>query len=213
MQPKRRIVHALGCTFILIAGHALAHDLTPPPWRGESGSTFQHWQFNAPGGGLPDSGVHNPYGPPSFNPNPNATWDATDPSGQLNGVYFILFDWDLSFSIPNHGAAGRQKELWLQFTYITSDGIGPASSVFPATGSATLQSISAIDLGGGVYHELHIYSLSECPQWETVSLRPGSVGSPSWVDQVVIDTRCVIPTPGTLLPLMLAGLASARRRR
>ncbi|MBK7404346.1 MAG: hypothetical protein IPJ41_06835 [Phycisphaerales bacterium] len=206
---------ALATFLAMIPAHlARADDLSPPPWRGTPDSTFQHWGFNSPGGGPPDSGLNNPFGTPLFTPNPNAQWDPVDASGQRTGVYLINFNWDLSFEIPNHGGPGMQKELWLQFTYSTSDGIGPASSVLDPFGSAfTLQSITATSLGGGLYHELHIYTFHDCPQSELVSLRPGSFASPSWVDQVVIDTRCIVPTPGPLAALGVGALMLSRRRR
>jgi hypothetical protein len=192
----------------------LADDLTPPSWRGDAGTTFQHWGFDQPGGGPPDAGLNNPYGLPLFTPSNGATWDPIDPSGQRTGTYMITFDQTLNFEIPNHGQHGAQKELWLQYVYTTIDGIGPTSAVIDySTGSNfTLISSSPTDLGGGLYHQLDIYSYADCPPGELVTLSPGSLMSPAWIDQVVIDTRCV-PAPATVGLIGAAGLIGARRRR
>lgn len=214
MSHTRHAVIALTAVSLAVPA-VLADDLFPPPWRGTHGTTFQHWGFDLPGGGSPDNGLNNPFGTPLFSPSPGANWDPIDPSGQRTGTYMITLSDTLDFEVPNHDHPGGQKELWLQFVYTTIDGIGPTSSVLdPAGGAAfTLTNSSSTDLGGGLYHQLDIYSYADCPPGELVTLSPGTPNSPAWIDQVVIDTRCVIPSPASISILSLAGLAALRRRR
>ncbi|MCC7389601.1 MAG: hypothetical protein IT431_12625 [Phycisphaerales bacterium] len=213
MQCARNTLVPLASLALAVPA-VLADDLTPPSWRGDAGTTFQHWGFDQPGGGPPDAGFNNPYGMPLFAPSNGATWDPIDPSGQRTGTYMITFDQTLNFEIPNHGQHGAQKELWLQYVYTTIDGIGPTSSVMDYSNGSnfTLISSSPTDLGGGLYHQLDIYSYADCPPGELVTLSPGTLMSPAWIDQVVIDTRC-IPAPATLGLIGAAGLIGARRRR
>lgn len=198
----------------LSAPAVLADDLFPPPWRGNPGTTFQHWGFDQPGGGPPDHGVNNPFGTPLFTPGNGAGWDPVDPSGQRTGTYVISQNQTLNFEIPNDGHPGGQKELWLQYVYTTIDGIAPTSAVVDYSNGVnfTLVSSTPTDLGGGLYHQLDIYSYADCPPGELVTLSPGTVMSPAWIDQVVIDTRCV-PGPATFGLMGAAGLLAARRRR
>lgn len=195
---------------------ALADDLSPPTWRGDAGTTFQHWGFDVAGGGLPDNGLNNPYGAPIFTPNGGASWDPTDPSGQRMGTYVINQNQTLDFEIPNHGLAGGQKEVWLQYVYTTIDGFGPMSSVLdPAAGiNFTLVNSVSTDLGGGLYHQLDVFTYNDCPGSEIVTLAPGTFNSPAWIDQVVVDTRCVmVPAPATAGLVGAGGLLAVRRRR
>src|ERR1700674_1777026 len=59
-----------------LAGSALADDLTPPPWRGNPGTTVQHWDFSSgPTGFAPDAlPLNNIYGTPVMIPVGGATW-------------------------------------------------------------------------------------------------------------------------------------------
>ncbi|MCA9299640.1 MAG: hypothetical protein KDA28_11270 [Phycisphaerales bacterium] len=196
---------------------ALGDDLSPPPWRGSAGTTFQHWGFDQPGSvGPPDNGLHNPYGTPLFKPDPGATWDPVDPSGQRFGTYVIQQNQMLNFEIPNDGQPNGQKELWLQYVFTTIDGFVPQSSVLDTSSGTpfTLLSSTATDLGGGLYHVLDVFTLGSCPPSELVRLAPGTINSPAWIDQVVVDTRCVtIPAPGALGLLGIGGLMTTRPRR
>jgi hypothetical protein len=112
-----------------LAPVALADDLTPPPWRFQPDTTFQHWDFSSgPTGGAPDGpGVNlfNPNGLPTLTPVGTATWQPT--FAGRNNVWSVFTGGQLVFDVPNHNNPLHQKELWLQITYfapapITSPG-------------------------------------------------------------------------------------------
>lgn len=211
---RNRITISAFASLAVAVPSALADDLTPPAWRGDPGTTFQHWGFNSPGGGPPDSGVNNPYGNPQMIVGPGVMWDPIDPSGQRMGSLVLSFNDTVVFEIPNHGHQAGPKELWLQYTYTSPNGLAPQAAVFEPSmgGSFTLVSSTPTHLGGGLFHRLDVYSYPSCPSSEFVTLSSGLAGATVWIDQVVIDTRC-IPAPGALGLLAAAGALAIRRRR
>jgi len=196
-----------------LTGSAMADDLTPPSWRFNPGTTVQHWDFSSgPTGFAPDAlPLNNSYGSPLMNTGTstwlpafsgrNDVWDIT--SGVLN------------FDIPNTGNTANQKNLWLQITFFgLAPVIGPGIVV--SSGSGLFTQIGApinTTLANGWNHQLTQWSLPTCPQMEHVTLSPGFTGAPMVIDQVVIDTQCIIPAPGAASVLALAGIAAIRRRR
>jgi hypothetical protein len=204
---------ALACA----AAPTLADDLAPPTWRGSAGTTFQHWDFSAgPGGGAPD-GL-----PPWNNPNGTPMLTASAPTNWLssfagrNDVWAVNANNILTFDIPNFGVQTHQKELVLQVTYFDPvPGIGIGVLVMAGSGFFTQVGSSTItQLGNGWVHEVSTWSLAVCPPMEHVQITPPVFGATSFVDQVVIDTRCFpVPGPGATALAGVAGLISRRRRR
>src|SRR5258706_381990 len=98
-----RIIAAITLSAVF-APVAFADDLTPPPWRFQPDTTFQHWDFSAgAGGGVPDApgagNFTNPYGTPMLPPVGSATW-LPNFAGR-NDVWSLFTGGQLVFDVPN----------------------------------------------------------------------------------------------------------------
>lgn len=216
-MPRSAVAAPAIAVAILATSAVRADDLTPPPWRFQPGTTFQHWDFSAgPGGGAPDApGVNlfNPYGTPILTPGGGAGWLPS--FGGRNDVWGLASAaglGSLAFDVPNTNVSQHQKDLWLQITYF---GTAPSWTVAGPTGvfGLTAGPITT-PLANGWFHELTEWNVATCPPFERVSISPNTAGAVLFVDQVVIDTQCYpIPTPGGAALLGLAGLSLLRRRR
>lgn len=212
-------VTAIVLCALAIAPAALADDLTPPPWRFQPDTTFQHWDFSAgPGGGTPDASQAgnwtNPYGTPILTPVGSATWLPT--MAGRNDVWSVFTGGELDFNIPNElDPPPHHKDLWLQVTFLAgSTLIFPGASVTTPSGNNFTMTAGPFitPLPGGWVHELTEWSYPACPGMEQVTLFPGQPGATLFVDQVVIDTICV-PSPAGPAALAFGGLFMLRRRR
>ena len=209
---KRLLIAAVAAAFVLsLAGSLLADDFAPPAWRGSDGSTSQAWEFlsDAAQDVVPDV-YSNPYGEPSADivPAPATGW--LDWYAGRDGV------WPLSGSIEatiqNLDEENPYKDIYIQLTW--------AQTACPSTPfvwevrfdkDATL--VSQVQVPGTEwYHSIYTIRLEPNPDWEIVKIQ-GDI----YVDEVVIDTRCVVPEPTGLLVLLggvgsLTGMFLRRRK-
>lgn len=207
----------LSASFVLAATFApsYADDLTPPTWRGNAGTTVQHWDFSSgPTGTAPDAGpFNNPNGVP-FLTAPNPTNWLSSFAGR-NDVWALNGTDSLSFLVPNFNQPNHQKEVVVQITFWALAAFPPSigSTLAGPGGLFTPISSSMTALGNDWFHEVTVWHTNVCPPFERLTISPPIPGVTSWVDQVVIDTRCYpIPTPGALALLGVAGVMSRRRR-
>lgn len=191
---------------------ALADDLFPPPWRYTAGSTFQHWDFHSGASGMAPDGaaVNNIYGPPLLHTTNPGNWL---PSFSGRNDVWAVNDFDfLRFEVPNELHTSMQKELLLQVTYL-SPTLGLGIQITSPNGNFTQVGAPTITpLPGGWIHETSRWTLNSCPGVENVFIQPPVPGTVLFVDQVVIDTRC-IPSPGAGAMIAMGALLAARRRR
>lgn len=210
-----RIRNACALSFVaLFAGPTIADDLSPPPWRFNPGTTVQHWDFSAgPLGGPPDAGpFFNPHGVPIMVPTTGTNWLPT--FAGRNDLWDITGG-SLQFDIPNTGNSAHLKNLQIQVTYFgLAPVIGPSyvvsgpNGLFTQVGGPTITS-----LANGWVHEVTTWTIAICPPFERITIAPGLVGTQMILDQVVIDTQCIVPTPATASLLALGGMCALRRRR
>lgn len=196
-----------------LAPVAMADDLNPPPWRGTLGSTFQHWGFNQPAVGAPqapDSGfLQNPgLGQmPLFFPG-NSQW-LTGWEGR-NGVICLTPGVPIRFVIPNPaGPPPMTKEIWVQMTWWS--GLPNSQVVLPTGAHIDPGTVVTNPLGGGWNHTTATWNLDFCPPEEDVVITNLTTAN-VYLDQVVIDTRCV-PEPASFAALGLGAAALLRRGR
>lgn len=210
-----KLLRSLPAVMVAVAGvsasWAVADDLNPPPWRGQLDTTYQHWSFPP----------NNPQGQPDQWNNPNGTpfGTASDNSQYFpefngrTGVWSIPFDGDMRFVIPNDNDPDAiYKIIWIQVTWF---GAGlPAASGESSTGKPFQLSGDphTMQLPDGWNHTTWEFIIPECPDFEIAFLRNLAGTPPLYIDQVVIDTICIVPAPATSI-LALAGLVVAGRRR
>lgn len=197
----------------LCASFAVADDLNPPPWRGEHGSTFQHWGFlpNSPSG-APDSGLNNPNGVPLMTPSDGGAFYEAQVGNRI-GVWGLTSG-DLRFHIPNDNEPDAiAKFIWIQVTW--QGQLVPGLSGVSSTDEAMklVNDPSTSTLPDGWHHTTWLFRLDKCPEFEIVFLQnQDPTGGSLLIDQVVIDTICIVPAPG-FGALACAGLVLAGRRR
>jgi hypothetical protein len=156
-----------------------------PPWHGEITTTFQQWSTWSTSYGYvaPDAGWFNNYGTPSMFVN----------SGELD------------ITIPNSPVIQPEKEIWVDITWKAA-GLGPLPDQ-PLIGVMSeieydMMTIIHLDtsLEDGWMDTVFKINIWPNPSMETIVIK-GDI----YVNQVVVDTRC-IPEPATLLLLTLGGL-------
>ncbi|MFO0861104.1 MAG: hypothetical protein U0570_11140 [Phycisphaerales bacterium] len=196
-----------------VTAPAMADDLNPPSWRGQPDSTFQEWTFqpNATSGPA-NPGYVNPNGVPTMSASDGGTfW--TESFGNRIGVWGLT-NGSLNFRVPNDNDQDAiAKFIWIQVTWFGQ--VPPLVSGVSSTDHdfSPLGDPQTIQLADGWMHTTWQFSLKECPAFEDIFVSGATLtGAPIYIDQVVIDTICIVPAPGAC-GLGLAGLVLAARRR
>jgi len=202
---------------------AHADDINPPSWRlSDPSATVQEWDFKssalplAPDGNIWGSGgggFINPFGTPTLSGATTASWVPT--LGGRSGVYVMGGGSpSMEFEIPNDPSGHGFKEMWIQVSHTNSSGalfepdVFVASSAF--TGFAT--SLGSTFMSDGWTHTTYSVMMQGCPNFERVSILNNSpVGIA--VDQVVMDTICIVPEPASMTALAIGLVGLLRRRK
>ncbi|MBI5707656.1 MAG: PEP-CTERM sorting domain-containing protein [Armatimonadetes bacterium] len=201
----------------LQAAAAFADDLHPPPWRGAPNTTFNHWTFdnaiNHNDATADQWGNTLGVGPGTISSAGGATGLLTF-EGRTNVIRIAPGGW-IMFLLPNKQMPPPwKKEIYVQVTSFVDDGdndvtFEPDPQQPPGvTGSHTGHE----DLAGGWDWDRFEFQLDRQPAFEFFRIRNLTTGTDVYIDQVVIDTRCV-PEPASLAALGLGILMIASRRR
>jgi len=190
---------------------ALADDINPPPWRGQSGTTFTKYEFPTPNFTPPPDIEVKPYGQASAEVNscgPNewyAEWAGRQGVWRLSG--------NISVTIPNSPVANTYKDIQVQLTWARQEP-GACPIVGEDRFDVVAQKIQEIHLDETWMHTTYVIRIMPNPVWERVYIE-----GPVLADELVIDTTCafVTPEPSSLVMLAgsmlgLAGLLWRRRR-
>jgi hypothetical protein len=221
----RRSLMALvaGVASLGLVGVAQADDLFPPPWRGDPGSTFQHWTFDDDDNPAEPEFWDNPYGTATATMSgPMANWLGSD-GFPREGLWGDLDAMDLW--VPDHPEPLPYKDIWLQVTYMYVN-LGVFQYRAPTVDIPGAEYLE----GDDVFLEYNNPDFPELGEWrlqfskwriepnppeETIALTWPPFGG-EWprgvVDQVVVDTIC-IPEPAGLALLVLGGALLMVRRR
>lgn len=201
--------------FVLAGSTAFAFIIdSPPPWRGEEGSTCQGWSFDTDSTYpspdlLPPGCSGNPYGDPELRV------QAAEGYAWYDTVYGRQGVWPLSGEIdvylPNWPQPQIEKRIWLQLVWKPAELCGllpdePLISVTPFE-TLTMSRVADEDMGEGWWHTVWDISLSPNPPGEWISIKGDIL-----VDMLTIDTIC-IPEPATILLFSLGGLVLLGSRR
>ncbi len=217
MTPARISMFVL--TFLVTtSATAIAHDLFPPLWRGQPGSTFQEWTFDTDANPAAPTLLNNPYGAPAATITVGAFgagWQQ-----QLPGLGSQTGYWDIGdaiegaqivLDIPNRPVQDLYKEIWVQVTSYVDINQAPLVSVPGATLLGSDQAIvEQVPEGGSWVLDLTKWRIEPNPSQEQIVLSAIPMFGAT-IDQIVVDTICV-PEPATLLTLVVGGIALLRRR-
>jgi hypothetical protein len=195
--------------------------IVPPPWDPTSpNQTFQVWTFQNPSA---------PTLPDAFD-NPNGVPQMLEPQGPIylpnnplipvpgTGVWCMTFDQSLEFFVPNYGLPDVPKEIFISIKFaIPSAGAGvPRAGVVGVDGSPgvpcgpvyTIEPVPGLPGVSQIHYGLCLPNCFPFRASITIPMQPGVIG---YIEQVVIQTRCV-PSPGSAA-FMLMGVGLAWRRR
>jgi hypothetical protein len=184
---------SFGLTLFLGAMQIRGDDSFPPCWRGNSGTTYQSWTFNA---------SNNPATPDQFansNGVPQATlvvgafgtgWIGSTFGGRT-GVWDLGKAGQVNLAIPNFGgAANSWKYVQVQVTYF-QDSLAYAAPTISIAG-ATLVSSQVINNQSappGNWKTMQsVWLITPSPNSETVVVN-GSASKGLLIDQIIVDTR------------------------
>jgi len=197
-------------TVLCLVAPALADDLYPPPWRGASETTFQHWQFTEQQQyfWVPEI-MNNPYGTPYLATSYlDEQWYDTfmGREGVMNPYWNFV-----EINLPNSPTPNDWKLVYFQITYWPFDDSGvPVAPRDMWTSPPASQQIMtrSLLLSDGWTYESWEFWIPGNPSYETMTLNTGEWDL--YTDQIVIDTIC-IPEPASLLLLGLSTLVLRRR--
>jgi hypothetical protein len=200
-------------TFMVILSAVVADAgvYSGPSWRGDPNTTFEQWSFGDSGTSpSPDAGFTNPYGPPQTWIVNNAVW-GNGPIDSHIGVW-QLGTGEIDIFIPNNLAAQPRKDIWVELVWkginLTFRPEQPMLGIYPDGGYTQLNTMREdTSLGSGWTSSVFKINVWPNPPSEWIT-----IGGDIYVDQVVIDTRC-IPEPATFGLLIGGALMAIRRRR
>ncbi len=200
-----------GCC--LLAQDALAAlDLNPPDWRGESGSTYQMWDFDTATNPIDADPPPNPYGQATatiiFDDVFSTSWIEEDGTTGHYGVWLVE-DW-IKVHIPNDPAAPPQeKTIWIQMMFrVPSECEHCESQIFTDPAYASLDVLEEILVDDQYMRATYLITLDTSPASEDIYILPRDCQL--YVDWLIIDT---IPEPATMGILLTGSLVTFRRRR
>ncbi len=170
---------------------ALAHDLVQPEWRGQDGTTFQHWRFDNDDNPAEPDVIDNPFG--------GAT--ATITVGEFGGHW--LDDpglgqtgiWDIggqggqiALHIDNQSSELEYADVWVQVTFYAGITEAPTVNVPGAVLLSEEVVLVSDDPPGRWDMHQSRWVIYPAQEYEQVILTSNPVWG-SMIDQVVVDTR------------------------
>ncbi|MGA2324059.1 MAG: hypothetical protein ABSG22_09455 [Sedimentisphaerales bacterium] len=179
-----------------LAMRAIAHDIIPPDWRGQDGSTYQMWTFSNNGNPVLADVMQNEYGQAeakiTIGAYGSGWWN------QLLGLGTQTGYWDLGGSggritihIDNQPQLLLSKEIWIQVTYFKDISEVPTVQISGATYVAgTTVVVEQVQTGGAWYLAQSLWRISPSPSQEEIIIN-SDPNHGSVIDQIVVDTRVI----------------------
>ena len=220
-MSKAKTILMLSAVLMLVVGQTQADDLFAPYWAETDNSLFAEWH-TWDVSGEPDDWEANPVGldvPMMFRMAGGEL--LADYEGRTD-VLMIMSDDEVEFHLDNYNNDNPEKWIRIQITYYVDvdpdlglpEGF-PLIAVDVWTDMISDLRIDIVpseiyDHDDGWYTVAYDFILEPNPAWETIGLK--FLGYPAYVDQVVIDTKCV-PEPAAMSLLVLGGIGVLLRRR
>jgi hypothetical protein len=180
-----------------------AHDLLPPPFRGQPGTTFQAWAFNTATLGAPDGDCpyNNLAGVPMATGVGNQWLNVYPPNPpNLQGIQCLQPGGALVHTIPNFADPFLLKTIWVQVVFHPHMGSDILIDVDDGLGglavSTGMQDLPVPGHPAWIHRTLTFCFLNECPPLEQVTITgvypPGCTPPDCHVDidQVIVDAAC-----------------------
>jgi hypothetical protein len=186
---------------LLIAGGVVstgsAHDIIPPCWRGQPGSTFQDWNFLTAANPASPESSSNPYGAPLVTVAPGPFSDgyfSTIPNSTNVGFWDLGQAGNMQCAIPNRPSnpSVSYKYIWVQVANFIG---GPLDFATISIPNATLLGGQRVKIetigtrGDAIWVDQTMWRLEPNPASETITITAPNNGS--LIDEVVVDTWCV----------------------
>jgi hypothetical protein len=225
VMEKRMIavlIFAAGVACTVYAGSTgLDTDLFQPAWRGQPNTTLQAWSFSTDDT-LAYSDVDlNPYGISAaevIKPDQSGTKWMSENRG-YDGVWHITGRDFMRLHVPNAADAESNvsREVWLQITWsANSDNHDPRLIVQtdndPAADVCEVEATMMDDLsvvndkdGKGYYQSLYKITLAPNLMREWIYIKPAGNRETVFIDEIVLDTRDVVPEPTSIALIGIAG--------
>ena len=210
---------------VLLAPVALAEDFFDPPWDVTyPTATYQAWEFSTNANPAFPEVDDNPYGDPWLTLSGNdlvtggVEWSdtASGPHGTDTTAWHISdpAGGKIQITVYNYPPEGLYKEIFLQLTSSKSPPPGGVTSGSPGSttqGGGSTQWPGSSPSGTKWYTYSFMITIPDNPAVEVITI---DLPYSTWIDEIVIDTRCVqIPEPGTLALVGLGGLCLLRKRK
>jgi hypothetical protein len=220
MRSPIRCLGILLALCFVIGSVAMADDIYPPSWRGDSGTTYQQWIFLTGANLAAPDQVDNPYGDPTATMivgDMGVGWidvDQFGTYGSRTGLWDLGSAGTIDLDIPNRPGGGAYKDIWVQVTYFVGMFDAPEVSIAGAQQLEGWDSrvVEQVDDFDAWHCAVSKWRITPNPDSEVVRITASGLGSV--IDQVVVDTKCV-PEPSCIVSLLAGamGLLISRRRR
>jgi len=208
----------LASSCLSISTGVYAHDVFAPDWRGDPGSTFQHWAFSTPDNPALPEFIDNTYGgaigiitPGQFAMQP--PWVDVEESafGSQQGLWDLGQEGNIVLDIANRPYIGGYKDIWIQVTYFEGLWQEPHVEVPGAVAINGIETQLIENVGTGIWcTQVTKWRIFPNPLEEQIIIIGDQMGS--LIDQIVVDTICV-PEPSSIGLLTLVGVALLKQGR
>jgi len=159
-------------------------DLFPPWWRGEPGTTFQHWTFDSDQTPywVPEL-YDNPYGEPWM----NTYYEDEQWYDVWGGREGVVNPWEtlVFLNLPNSAEPLDWKIVWIQLTWRHESGEFIPPQFLEADPPGDLVWEQHTYDGADWWHTVYEIWIPENPDFEKITL-----DSDHYFDQIVVDTWC-----------------------